>query len=56
EEQQEFVLGLEYDLTDNWSLLAQWENLRQRSNNEDERTYRYGYTMNTYLVGVSFKY
>lgn len=56
EQQQAFVLGLEYDLTDNWSLLAQWENLVQRSNNEDQRTYRYAYSMDTYMLGVSFKY
>ena len=56
EEQDEFVLGLRYDLTNNWSILGQWQNITQRSNNEDERTYRYSYTINNYSIGVSFKY
>ena len=56
EEQDEFLLRLRYDLTDNWALLAQWQNVTPRSNNEDQRTYRYEYTINNYSLGVSFKY
>jgi hypothetical protein len=47
---------LQYYLTDNWSIIGLWQNLTQRSNNEDERTYRYEYTLNNYSLGVAYKY
>jgi hypothetical protein len=56
ERQRELNLRLQYYLTDNWSIIGLWQNLTQRSNNEDERTYRYEYTLNNYSLGVAYKY
>jgi len=56
ETQDEIALGLRYDLTDNWSIMAQYQNLVQRSNNDDQSVYRYDYIINNYSIGVAFKY
>ena len=53
---QEVNLDFRYDLLENWSLFAQWQWIDTRSNNDDERVYRYDYTANSYSVGVSYKY
>ena len=50
------TVGLRYDFTDNWAGLAQWKYIDQNSNNEDERTYTYDYSMNQFAIGVSYKY
>ena len=50
------TVGLRYDFTDNWAGLVQWTYTDQDSNNEDERTYTYDYSMNQYAIGVSYKY
>ena len=54
--QQEINLDFRYDLLENWSVFAQWQWIDTRSNNDDERVYRYDYTANSYSVGVSYKY
>lgn len=56
DETQIVTVGLRYDFTDNWAALAEWKMIDQDSNNEDERTYTYDYTVNQFAVGVSFKY
>jgi len=56
ETQDEIALGLRYDLTDNWSIMAQYQNLVQRSNNDDQSVYRYDYIIHNYSIGVAFKY
>lgn len=50
------TVRLRYDFTDNWAGLVQWTYTDQDSNNEDERTYTYDYSMNQYAIGVSYKY
>ena len=56
ESQKEINFRLRYDINRNWSLLAWWQNLAARSNNDDERIYRYDYTINNYSIGVSFRF
>lgn len=56
ETREETTLRLKYELTENWSLIGQFEYIEQRSNNEDERTYRYNYSANNVSLGVAFKY
>lgn len=47
---------LSYDLSDRWKLIGQWDHTEARSNNDDERVYRYDYVINTYAIGVAFQY
>ncbi len=54
--QDEIELSLRYDLTDNWSIKAQWQTIVARSNSEDERVYRYDYQIDNYSIGVMYKY
>lgn len=56
ETHHEINLGLRYNLTKDWSLLAQWQNIAARSNNDDERVYQYDYTLNNYSAGVSYSF
>ncbi|MBW2194881.1 MAG: hypothetical protein JRF37_04720 [Deltaproteobacteria bacterium] len=56
EYEQNLALGLKYELTDNWSILGEWEQVMRRSNNDDESTYEYEYTINYFTLGVAFKY
>lgn len=51
-----FTFGLQYDFNRNWSVLGQYEHITADSNNEDERVYRYDYTINNFSVGVAFRY
>ena len=53
---EDVEIGLSYDLTKNWALLAQWQHIIARSNNDDERVYRYDYRINNYSVGVSYSF
>lgn len=53
---EEIELELRYDLTKHWGLLAQWQHIVGRSNNDDERVYRYDYRINNYSVGVSYSF
>jgi hypothetical protein len=53
---EEVEIGLSYDLTKNWALLAVWQHIVGRSNNDDERVYRYDYRINNYSVGVSYSF
>ncbi|MBW1862283.1 MAG: hypothetical protein JRJ02_07905 [Deltaproteobacteria bacterium] len=56
ETQKEINFRLRYDITRSWSLLAWWQHIAARSNNDDDRVYRYDYTINNYSIGVSFRY
>jgi len=56
ERQQEFGAELRYAMTEHWSAIGRFQTLTQRSNNDDERTYRYNYTVNYYSLGFSFQY
>jgi hypothetical protein len=49
-------LEFRYDLTENWGLLAQWQRIIARSNNDDESVYQYDYKIANYSVGVSYKF
>jgi len=53
---EEIELEFRYDLTDNWDLLAQWQRIIARSNNDDESVYQYDYKIANYSVGVSYKF
>jgi hypothetical protein len=54
--EQTVNVRLAYDLSDHWSLVGQWEHTQARSNYDDERVYRYDYTINDYAIGVAFRY
>jgi len=56
ETQEEINLGFRYDLFEDWSLFAQWQWIDMKSNNDDERVYKYDYTVNNYSAGVSYRY
>jgi hypothetical protein len=56
EDQKEFGAELRYELTESWAVIGRLSQLTQRSNNDDERTYRYNYTVDYYSIGVAFKY
>lgn len=54
ETEQEVILAARYELTERWSLLAQWQQITADSNNEDETVYVYDYLVNNYSIGVSY--
>ncbi|MDY6850695.1 MAG: hypothetical protein SV487_01275 [Thermodesulfobacteriota bacterium] len=54
ETEQEIILAARYELTERWSLLAQWQQIIADSNNEDETVYVYDYLVNNYSIGVSY--
>jgi len=54
--EQTVNIRLSYDLSDHWSIIGQWEHTEARSNYDDERVYRYDYVLNTYALGVAFRY
>lgn len=56
EDLREFGAELRYELTENWAAIGRFQTLTQRSNNDDERTYRYNYTVNYYSIGVAYRY
>lgn len=56
ETQEEINLGFRYDLFEDWSLFAQWQWIDMKCNNDDERVYKYDYTVNNYSAGVSYRY
>jgi hypothetical protein len=56
EDQKEFGAELRYELTENWAAIGRFQTVTQRSNNDDERTYRYNYTVNYYSIGVAYRY
>jgi hypothetical protein len=56
EDQKEFGAELRYELTENWAGIGRFQTVTQRSNNDDERTYRYNYTVNYYSIGVAYRY
>ncbi len=47
---------LRYDMKKWLSLIGQLQHISNRSNNDDERVYRYDYTVNNFYVGVSLRY
>ena len=49
-------IGLTYVLTEQWSLLARFEHITARSNNDYERVYQYDYEVTNYSIGASFRY
>jgi hypothetical protein len=53
---EEVEIGLSYDLTKNWALMAQWQHIVGRSNNDDESVYRYDYRINNYSMGISYSF
>ena len=55
-EEQEIKASLRYDFTDNWSIKGQWQTIVARSNNQDERVYRYDYQIDIFAIGVMYKY
>lgn len=54
--EQAVDVRLSYDFSDHWSVIGQWEHTEARSNYDDERVYRYDYVINTYAIGVAFRY
>jgi hypothetical protein len=56
EETQEIKGSLRYDFTDNWSVKGQWQTIVSRSNEQDERVYRYDYQIDIFAIGVMYKY
>jgi len=54
--EQGVTAGLRYDFSDHWSAVAQWDHTEARSNYDDERVYRYDYVINTYALGIAFRY
>lgn len=49
-------LKFRYDLAEDWGLMAQWQRIIARSNNDDESVYQYDYKIANYSVGVSYKF
>ena len=47
---------LRYDMKKWLSILGQVHHISNRSNNEDERVYRYDYTVYNYFAGISLNY
>ncbi len=56
ETEREIDFNLTYDLDENWKLLVQIQQIVVRSNNDDERIYRYDYEITNYSVGASFNF
>jgi len=56
ETMRKFFLGLEYTISKNWNLAANWNHIISESNNDDESFYMYDYTLNTYALGASYKF
>jgi hypothetical protein len=54
--EQEIEASLRYDFTDNWSIKGLWQTIVARSNNQDERVYRYDYQLDIFAIGVMYKY
>ncbi len=50
------VLGLKFDISEKMSVLAQWEHLKGRSNNDDEAVYMYDYRLNNLLLGFKYSF
>jgi hypothetical protein len=54
--EQAINFRLSYELSTHWSLVGVWEHIMARSNYDDQRVYRYDYTINNYSIGIAFKY
>ncbi len=56
ESSHEIILGLKFELDEKLSLLAQWDYLKSRSNNDDISVYEYDYKVNTFLIGAKYTF
>ncbi len=56
DKEHDLSMGFQYEFSRNWSILGQWEYVSAESNNDDERVYRYDYTINNFSLGVSLRY
>jgi len=54
--EQTISFRLSYELSSHWNLVGLWEHTKASSNYDDERVYRYDYTINNCSIGVAFKY
>jgi len=54
--EHEIEVSLRYDFTDNWSVKGLWQTIVADSNTKDERVYQYDYQIDTFAIGVMFKY
>ncbi len=56
ERSHELLLGLKFELNEKLSLMAQWDHLKSRSNNDDETVYVYDYRVDSVLLGVKYSF
>ena len=56
ESTHQVLLGLQFELSEKLSLLAQWEYLNGDSNNDFEAVYVYDYTLYNYLLGFKYSF
>ena len=56
ETKDEVVFLVEFDLTRQVTLLAQWQYLNMDSNNEDVTVYEYDYSLNYFMVGARLEF
>jgi len=56
EHTHDLVFGLKFEFSEKLSFLAQWENIKTRSNNDDESVYEYDYRVNNFLLGAKYTF
>lgn len=56
DELQEHFVGLRYEYNRRLSFILQFQDITNRSNNDDERVYQYNYKIYNYFVGVHLRY
>ena len=53
---QEHFVELRYDYSRRLSLVAQFQHIANRSNNDDESFYRYNFKVYNYYAGIHLRY
>ena len=56
EKLHQIIVGMSFELSDQWSALAQYEYLKGSSNNDYEAIYLYDYTLHNFLVGFKYQF
>jgi hypothetical protein len=52
----QILVGMQFELAEKWSILAQYEYLKGRSNNDYTAVYVYDYELSNFLIGFKYEF